>query len=60
MREQIQPHLPADMGATLMLFQQRAVPLGTQGLTLYISTANRDDMAKHLRDLLDRWSARGT
>lgn len=54
MKEHIDPLLPDDVGATLLLF-----PLGTNGTMQYISSAEREDMAKSMQALLDSWLERG-
>ena len=45
--------LPKDFGCTILVF-----PYHNAGESNYISTANRKDMIKHLRDTADRLEQR--
>lgn len=52
MRERVAPALPPGYVATLIVFQTKA-----DGLTTYISGANRASMRSALRELLEKWDA---
>lgn len=49
MADSVLKFLPKDFGCTILVF-----PYHNAGVANYISTANREDMIKHLRDTADR------
>ena len=49
MADSVLKFLPKDFGCTILVF-----PYHYAGVANYISTANREDMIKHLRDTADR------
>ena len=49
MADSVLKFLPKDFGCTILVF-----PYGNPAVANYISTANREDMIKHLRDTANR------
>ena len=53
MADSVLKFLPKDFGCTILVF-----PYNNAGVANYVSTANREDMIKHLRDTADRLEQR--